>query len=93
MDITDTPPEAVLSDLAALRQALDNEVPAKVTDRNLLIATWNIKSFSSVTKKWTADSGDSPKRDYRAIHYIAEIISRFDVIAIQEVFLKCGRGL
>ena len=85
MNITDTPPAHVQAELEALSASLDEQVPPKMTDRNLLIATWNIKSFASVTKKWTAGDGDSPKRDFRAVHYITEIISRFDIIAIQEV--------
>ncbi|MGJ8667061.1 MAG: hypothetical protein ACSHW7_11875 [Patiriisocius sp.] len=36
-------------------------------------------------KKWDSDEDDSPKRDLHSILCIAEIISRFDVIAIQEV--------
>ena len=35
--------------------------------------------------KWTAESGDSPKRDLRRLREIFEIVSRFDVIAIREV--------
>ena len=82
--ITDTPPPNVQSDLDSLIVALNNEIPAK-TDDNLLISTWNIRAFSSVTHKWTAGSGDSPKRDLRGLRAIIEILSRFDVIAIQEL--------
>jgi hypothetical protein len=38
----ETPPEEVVADLARLRSALDEAVPAKALDRNLLIATWNV---------------------------------------------------
>ena len=51
----------------------------------MLIATWNIRAFSSLTRKWTAGSSDSPKRDLRGLRAIIDILSRFDVIAIQEV--------
>ena len=50
-----------------------------------MIATWNIRSYSSLTREWTAGSGDSPKRDFRGLRAIIEILSRFDVIAVQEV--------
>ncbi|HEB96440.1 MAG TPA: endonuclease [Sedimenticola thiotaurini] len=83
--IHDTPPPAVRADLQALRGYLDRRIPPKMLDRNLLIATWNIRSFSSLTRKWTAGPGDSPKRDLRGLLAIIEIIRRFDVIAIQEV--------
>ncbi len=82
--ITDNPPAAVRNDLASLNTALDNQIPAK-TNNNLLIATWNIRSFSSLTRKWTATGNDSPKRDLRGLRAIIDILSRFDVIAIQEV--------
>ncbi len=82
--ITDVPPQNVQSDLNALAAALDAQIPTK-SDDNLLIASWNIRSFGSLTRKWTAGSGDSPKRDLRGLRAIIEILSRFDVIAIQEL--------
>ena len=49
--ITDTPPSEVLADLQILRDALDDidVIPSKVVDRNLLIATWNIRGFGNLT--------------------------------------------
>lgn len=83
--ILDNPPAAVANDLGLLRAALDAQIPAKAPDRNLLIATWNIRSFGSLTRKWTAAGGDSPKRDLRGLRAIGETISRFDVVAVQEI--------
>jgi endonuclease/exonuclease/phosphatase family metal-dependent hydrolase len=83
--INDQPPAAVQSDLENLQNHLDNVVPAKQVGSNLLIATWNLRSFGSLTRKWTASSSDSPKRDLRGLLAITEIVSRFDVVAIQEV--------
>ncbi len=83
--IKDTPPAAVQQDLNQLREALDSAIPSKQVDRNLLIATWNIRAFGDLTDAWTAGSDDSPKRDLRGLRAIADIIARFDVIAIQEV--------
>jgi endonuclease/exonuclease/phosphatase family metal-dependent hydrolase len=82
--IHDTPPDAIQNDLNNLAQALDSHISAK-TDPNLLIATWNIRRFGSLTRKWTAGDNDSPKRDLRGLRAICEIVSRFDVVAIQEV--------
>ena len=84
-NITDTPPRDVQDNIADLRAQLDTDLPPKLVERNLLIATWNIRCFGSLTRKWRASSGDSPKRDLHALLCIAEIISRFDVVAIQEV--------
>lgn len=82
--VIDPPPLNVQSDLDALSAALDIHIPAK-SDDNLLIATWNIRAYASLTRKWTASSSDSPKRDLRGLRAIIEILTRFDVIAIQEV--------
>ncbi len=82
--ITDTPPAQVRADLDVLTTSLNGSIPPKRL-RNLLIATWNIRSFASLTRKWTATSNDSPKRDLRGLRAIIEIISRFDVIAVQEI--------
>lgn len=51
-------------------------VPPRTVDETLLLATWNIREF------------DSPKYGGRCpecFYYIAEIISHFDLVAIQEV--------
>ncbi len=71
--------------MAELREDLDQKVPFKELDRNLLIATWNIRAFGNFTRKWMSNEKDSPRRDLHSIFCIAEILSRFDVIAVQEV--------
>ena len=84
--ISDPPPEDVLRDLRKLRDDLDQVIPAKSLDRNLLIATWNIRAFGGLQPKWKSDpEKEEPKRDMHALHAIAEIIARFDVVALQEV--------
>ena len=82
--ITDEPPPQVKQELKKLSQALTQQIPSKKDD-NLLVATWNIRAFASLTRKWTAEDDDSPKRDLRGLRAIIEILSRFDVIAIQEL--------
>src|ERR671916_302003 len=79
------PPEEVAVDLARLRSTLDEDLPAKALDRNLLIATWNVRAFGDLTEKWISSEEDSPKRDLHSLLCIAEIVSRFDVVAVQEV--------
>ena len=83
--IYDELPIEVIQNLAELRTDLDQTVPFKELDRNLLIATWNIRGFGNFTRKWASDEKDSPRRDLHSIFCIAEILSRFDVIAVQEV--------
>jgi len=63
--------------LLALRQQLDPIRTCK-SDRCLLLATWNIRDFDS--NKF----GYGPRLD-EAFYYVAEIISAFDLIAVQEV--------
>lgn len=58
--------------LLLLRKQLDRDIPCKTAEETLLLATWNIREF-----------GDN-RRD-ESLYYIAEIISRFNLVAIQEV--------
>lgn len=83
--IYDPLPVEVAKNLELLKRDLDLKVPSKELDRNLLIATWNIRAFGNLTRKWASEAKDSPRRDLQSIFCIAEILSRFDVIAIQEV--------
>jgi len=62
----------VVEKLLSLRNQLNHQIPAKTATDTLLLATWNIRAF-----------GDNRRSE--SLHYIAEIISRFDLIAIQEV--------
>ena len=83
--ILDTPSAATLEDLKLLSDDLDLKIPPKVLDKNLLIATWNIRALGGITEKECSATKDSPKRDFQSLLCIAEIIKRFDVIAIQEI--------
>lgn len=84
-EITDPPPPEVAAELAELDAALDAAIPARQVDRNLLIATWNVRAFGGLTDRWVARQGDSPARDLTGLRAIGQIVSRFDVIALQEV--------
>jgi hypothetical protein len=83
------PPEETLAIVAQINAALDRPapegIPGKALDDNLLIATWNIRHFGRVTNRWLASAGDDPKRTLHDVLCLAQIISRFDVVAIQEV--------
>lgn len=78
-------PNDIEKELDNLKKYLDDSLPKKVDGKNLLLATWNIRCFGDLTEKWETGKNDSPKRNIHAIHAIKEIISRFDVIAVQEV--------
>jgi endonuclease/exonuclease/phosphatase family metal-dependent hydrolase len=84
MDYKDYP-RPVVEDIVRLRRRIrDGRLPHKLVDRNLIIGTWNIRSFSRVYERWEENPG-SPKRNLRSMACIAEIVRRFDVLAIQEV--------
>lgn len=61
--------------LLRLRQQLV-DVPKRMLSGNLLLATWNLREF---------DSQSYGKRPDEAIRYIVEVISAFDLVALQEV--------
>ncbi|MDD3738560.1 MAG: endonuclease/exonuclease/phosphatase family protein [Lentimicrobiaceae bacterium] len=63
----------IVERLLVLRKQLDEEIPEKTAASSLILATWNIREFGS------------DKRTLEDYFYIAEIISRFDLIALQEV--------
>ncbi|KHL12836.1 endonuclease/exonuclease/phosphatase family protein [Mumia flava] len=77
-------PPALAAELLAMDAAASAAIPAR-TERNLLVATWNLRAFSDLTPRWEARSSDTPKRDWHAVACIAAVLSHFDVIAIQEV--------
>lgn len=52
-------------------------MPQKDSEKTLLLATWNIRDFGK-------DRGYG-KRNLEAVYYIAEIISTFDLVALQEI--------
>ena len=62
----------VVEKLILLREQLDRDIPEKTAANSLLLATWNIREF-----------GDNRRQE--SLYYIAEIISRFDLVAVQEV--------
>ncbi|HOX44452.1 MAG TPA: endonuclease/exonuclease/phosphatase family protein [Myxococcota bacterium] len=62
--------------LIRLRTALRAEVPAKTLDSKLLLASWNIREFGG-----TKSGGREPE----PLFYLAEVISAFDLVAVQEV--------
>ncbi|MDH3494535.1 MAG: endonuclease, partial [Acidobacteriota bacterium] len=69
----------IVAGIQRLRLQFDqNQFPYKKTDRSLILGTWNIRNFDD-------DRFNYGPRTEEALYYIAEIISRFDVIAVQEV--------
>jgi endonuclease/exonuclease/phosphatase family metal-dependent hydrolase len=61
-----------VNNLLQLRSQLNRDIPQKTATDTLLLATWNIREF-----------GDNRRKE--SLYYIAEIVSRFDLVAVQEV--------
>ena len=68
-----------VANLKKLRAQLDNEIPRKDPENTLLLATWNIRDLDKKNRRGFGD------RLPETFFYIAEIISRFDIVAVQEV--------
>jgi hypothetical protein len=62
-EVADPPPKEVVTDLAGLHSEPDDQergVPVKALDRNLLIASWTVRTIGHLTKKWETTSGHFP---------------------------------
>lgn len=64
--------------LKVLRERIERaNIPPSILDETLNIATWNIREFGKLHQR--------RRRSEAAIHYIAEILFQFDLIAIVEL--------
>ena len=62
-----------------LREQLsDVRFPSKKTSKSLILGTWNIRNFDD-------DRFNYGPRMTESLYYIAEIISSFDIVAVQEI--------
>lgn len=69
----------VVDKLIKLKNQSKAEIPDKDADENLLLATWNIRDFDKRNRRGFG------KRTIESLYFIAEIISSFDIVAVQEV--------
>lgn len=71
--------DAVIDNIIKIRKALNDPlkgIPEKKLTGNLILGTWNIRELGN-----TKYGG----RMVESLYYIAEILSRFDLVAVQEV--------
>jgi endonuclease/exonuclease/phosphatase family metal-dependent hydrolase len=67
-------PAHIAQGLQVLRKRIDQaKIPSSKLDESLVVATWNVRDFGK------------RKRSESAIHYIAEILSQFDLIGLVEL--------
>ena len=68
----------IAKNLLNLRQQFtDDNVPVRTLNQTRLLATWNIREFDN--------GGKFDPRLPESLYYIAEILSHFDIVAVQEV--------
>ena len=66
--------KSIAKGLKELRKRIEkHDIPPSKLDETLLLATWNIRAFGSKNRKKAS------------LHYIAEILGQFDLIAVTEV--------
>jgi len=70
----------VIDNLLALKRQLNRDIPTKDAEQNLLLATWNIRDLGK-----SGDRRGFGPRQPESHFYIAEVLSRFDLVAVQEV--------
>lgn len=81
--------DRTIANLAALREQLSEALPAKDAEDHMLLGTWNIRDFGKAESQRKGRGPRLPETHF----YIAEVISRFDFVAVQEVNeLPNGRG-
>ena len=73
--------DRTIANLAALRQQLSEALPAKDAEDHMLLGTWNIRDFGKAENLRKGRGPRLPETHF----YIAEVISRFDFVAVQEV--------
>ena len=78
-EMLDVEKKRTIQNLLLLRAGLRKEVAVKKAENNLLVASWNIKEFGHTTQRLD-----------EAYFYIAEIISTFDLVAVQEIVRAIG---
>lgn len=68
----------IIGNLEKLRRQLKKEIPNKTAHSTLILGTWNIRNFDDNR------FGNGPRLE-ESLWYITEIISAFDILAVQEI--------
>lgn len=76
--VSDPNRKRIVAGLERLRAQLERDLPTRTINDTLLLATWNIRDFDSNKFK-------QGPRQKESLYYIAEIISAFDLVAVQEL--------
>jgi exonuclease III len=71
----------IIENIIELRKHLKRDIPERTVGETFLLATWNIRDFGAYGGK---HFNPSPRLT-ESLFYIAEIISAYDLVAMQEV--------
>ena len=71
--------------IKALREQKAGQLPQRTLKSTLLLATWNVRDFGNEDKRARDGLNQPGPRLEESFYYIAEIISGFDLVALQEV--------
>ncbi|UPW18649.1 endonuclease/exonuclease/phosphatase family protein [Agarivorans sp. TSD2052] len=78
-DESKTDRDRIIAGIQRLRAQFNKvNFPSKKTSESLILGSWNIRNFDD-------DRFNYGPRQPESFYYLAEIISRFDVIAVQEI--------
>lgn len=69
----------VVEKLIKLKKQIKDSIPLKQAEDTLTIGTWNIRDFGKINRR---GFGNRTKDSH---YYIAEILSSFDLVAVQEI--------
>ena len=75
--------QRTVAGLKRLRAQIRSEIPRRTLRETLLLATWNIRDFGNEDKR-PKQALPGPRLE-ESFYYIAEVISSFDIVAVQEV--------
>jgi hypothetical protein len=81
-ELPDEPSPDPLQAVSNLADALDTAVPAKKLHRKPIVSTSTLRQLGHVTQRWVAQDDDQPKRSVGDGRRIAEIMARFNVLAV-----------
>lgn len=68
-----------------LRRQKAKETPTRKLKDTLLLATWNVRDFGNEDKRAQGKENRPGPRLAESFFYLAEVISAFDIVALQEV--------
>ncbi|WP_373488708.1 endonuclease/exonuclease/phosphatase family protein [Blastomonas sp.] len=74
-----------IAGIRAIRAQKERDLPQRTLKNTLLLATWNIRDFGNEDKRAESGLNQPGPRLEESYFYIAEIISGFDLVAVQEV--------